>query len=189
MVHTIKEVLPVLHPYWTFCEELTIEDGLILKGTRIVLPSKQWEAILNQIHDSHLGLQKCKLWAMQSVYWPGINDQLKQLVLNCQLCLKYLWSKKKPDTSSSLGQEIPLFPCTKLATDIFHFEGELISSTCKLHQLLSHSVEVEINDCSAYYWPHQTDFCGIWVAQHNSFRQWTMLHQQNLQKVDDRIQS
>ena len=65
---------------------------------------------------AHLGLQKCKLHAMQSVYWPRINDQLKQLVLNCQLCLK--------DTSSSLGQEIPLFPWTKLATDIFHFEGD-----------------------------------------------------------------
>ena len=61
---------------------------------------------------------------MQSVYWPGINDQLKQLVLNCQLCLKYSRSKKKPDTSSSLGQEILLFPWTKLATDIFHFEGD-----------------------------------------------------------------
>ena len=39
--HTMKEVLPVLHPYWTSCEELTIEDGLILKGTRIVVPNKQ----------------------------------------------------------------------------------------------------------------------------------------------------
>ena len=121
---TIKEILQVLRPYWAFHEELIIEDGLILKGTRIVVPSKQQETILNQIHDSHLGLQKCKLHAMQSVYWPGINDQLKQLVLNCQLCLKYLRSKKKPDTSSSLGQEIPLFPWTKLATDIFHFEGD-----------------------------------------------------------------
>ena len=37
---TIKEIPPVLQPYWTFCEELTIEDGLILKGTRIVIPSK-----------------------------------------------------------------------------------------------------------------------------------------------------
>ena len=107
---TIKEILQVLHPYWTFCEELTIEDGLILKGTQIVVPNKQQETILNQIHDSHLGLQKCKLYAMQSVYWPGMNDQLKQLVLNCQLCLKYSRSKKKPGTSSLLGQEIPLFP-------------------------------------------------------------------------------
>ena len=39
--HTIKEVPMVLHPYWTFHEELTIEDSLILKGTRIVVPNKQ----------------------------------------------------------------------------------------------------------------------------------------------------
>ena len=28
---TIKEVLTEVQKYWTFCEELTIEDGLILK--------------------------------------------------------------------------------------------------------------------------------------------------------------
>ena len=120
---TIKEIPQVLHPYWTFHEKLTIEDGLILKGTQIVILNKKCETILNQIHDSHLGLKKCKLCAMQSVYWPGINDQLKQLVLNCQLCLKCSRSKKKQDTNLSLGQEIPLFPWTKLATDLFHFEG------------------------------------------------------------------
>ena len=65
---TIKEIPPVLQPYSTFHEELTIEDGLILKGTRIVIPIKNREAILNQIHDSHLGLNKCKLQAKQTLY-------------------------------------------------------------------------------------------------------------------------
>ena len=37
---TIKQVCPVLQPYWTFREELTVEDALILKGTRIVIPNK-----------------------------------------------------------------------------------------------------------------------------------------------------
>ena len=37
---TIKQVPPELQPYWTFREELTIEDGLILKGTRIVIPDQ-----------------------------------------------------------------------------------------------------------------------------------------------------
>ena len=121
---TIKEIPPVLQPYWTFCEELTIEDGLILKGTRIVIPNKNREAILNQIHDSHLGLNKCKLQAKQTVYWPGLYDQLEKLVLNCQLCLKYSNSKKKQETNLSLGHEIPLFPWTKLATSLFHFKGD-----------------------------------------------------------------
>ena len=37
---TMKEIPQVLQLYWTFHDELTIEDGLILKGTRIVIPSK-----------------------------------------------------------------------------------------------------------------------------------------------------
>ena len=75
--NNIKEIPQVLHPYWTFHEELTIENGLILKGTRIVIPNKKWEAILKQIHDSHLGLTKYKLCTKQAVYWPGLNDQLE----------------------------------------------------------------------------------------------------------------
>ena len=120
----IKEIPPVLQLYWRFWEELTIEDGLILKGTRSVIPSKKKEAILIQIHNSHLGLNKCKLWGKEAVYWPGLNDQLEKLVLNCQLCLKYSNSKKKQGANLALGHEIPLFPWTKLATDYFHFEGD-----------------------------------------------------------------
>ena len=120
----IKEIPQVLQPYWTFQEELTIEDGLILKGTGIVIPNKKHETILNSIHDSHLGLNKYKLCAKQAVYWAGLNDQLEKLVFNCQLCLKYSNSKKKQGTNLSLGHEIPLFPWTKLATDLFHFQGD-----------------------------------------------------------------
>ena len=120
---TIKQVPPELPPYWTFREELTIEDGLILKGTRIVILSKQCQAILKQIHKGHLGLNKCKLRANETVYWPGLNAELEDLVLNCELCLKYSTAKCKLEPSLVLGQEVPLCPWTKLATDIFHFEG------------------------------------------------------------------
>ena len=41
----IKEVPNVSQSYWTFREEYTIEDGIILKGTRIVIPAKKCEAV------------------------------------------------------------------------------------------------------------------------------------------------
>ena len=63
---SIKQVSPVLQPFWTSREELTIEDGLILKGTRIVIPTKHQEAILKLIHEGHLGLNKCKLHAKET---------------------------------------------------------------------------------------------------------------------------
>ena len=66
---SIKQVPPVLQPYWTFREELTVEDGIILKGTRIVVPTKQQEAVLRLIHEGNLGLNKCKLCAKETVYW------------------------------------------------------------------------------------------------------------------------
>ena len=92
---TIKELPSEIQPYWTFREELTIKDGLILKGTRIVVPSTKQAEFLNLIHEGHLGLTKCKPRAKETVYWPGLNDKLEKLVLNCQLCLKYLQSKCK----------------------------------------------------------------------------------------------
>ena len=77
MGSTIKEVPNVFQPYWTFQEELTAEDGLVLKGTRIVIPIKKPEAVLNVIHEGHLGLNKCKLHPKDTVYLPGLNDQLE----------------------------------------------------------------------------------------------------------------
>ena len=120
---SIKQVPQVLQPYWTLREEHTVEDGLILKGTRIVIPAKKHEAILKLIHEAHLGLNKCKPHAKDTVYWPGLNDQLEKLVLKCELCLKYSHSKCKQEPSLCLGQEVPLYPWTKLVTNMFHFEG------------------------------------------------------------------
>ena len=79
----IKELPSKIQAFWTFWEELTIEDGLILKGTRIVVPSKKQAEILKLIYEGHLGLTKCKLRAKETVYWPGLNNQVEKLVMNC----------------------------------------------------------------------------------------------------------
>ena len=92
---SIKEVPPEIQAYWTFWEELMIEDGLILKGTWIVIPNSKCKQILQLIHEGHLGLGKCKLQCKDMVYWLGINEQLGKLVLNSELCLKYSKAKSK----------------------------------------------------------------------------------------------
>ena len=66
--NTINEVPNKLPAYWTFQEELTIEDGLVLKGTRIVIPKNKQNQILKMIHEGHLGLGKCKLQDKDTVY-------------------------------------------------------------------------------------------------------------------------
>ena len=86
---TIREVASKIQPYWIFREELTIEDGIILKGTQIVVPHKKHKDTLKLIHEGHLGLGQCKLGAKGTLYWPGLIDQLEKLILNCEFCLKY----------------------------------------------------------------------------------------------------
>ena len=61
--------------------------------------------------------------AKETVYWPGMNEQLEQLILNCQLCIKYSRSKDKNTPNTALGHEIPSVPWSKVATDIFHFKS------------------------------------------------------------------
>ena len=121
--NSIKVVPNVLQPYSTFREELMVECGIVLKGTWIVIPTKKHEAVLKLIHESHLGLNKCKLRAKDTNYWPGLNNQLERLILNCDLCLKYSHSKHKQEPSMFLGQELPLHPWSKLVSDIFLLEG------------------------------------------------------------------
>ena len=68
-----------------------------------MIPSKKCEAVLKLIHEGHLGLNKCKLQAKETVYWPGLNDQLDKLILNCELCLKYSQAKWKQPPNMALG--------------------------------------------------------------------------------------
>ena len=74
---TFREDPSEIQPYWTFKEELTMEDGIVLQGTHIVIPHKKCQATLNLIHEGHLGLNKCKLRAEDTVYLRGLCEQLK----------------------------------------------------------------------------------------------------------------
>ena len=135
-----------------------------MKGTRIVVPDKKCEAILKLIHEGHLGVNKCKLHAKETVYWPGLNDQLEKPVLNCEICLKFSHSKHKQKPILSLGQQVPLYAWTKLVTDIFHFEGasyllvvDFTSRFPVLCKLTSMTGQHITNQCklifSEYGWP------------------------------------
>ena len=60
------------------------------------------------------------------MYLPNLTEQLKELVTNCRVCLKYFQAncKDSKNIGPPLGQEIPTRPWVKLATDIFTFNNE-----------------------------------------------------------------
>ena len=52
-----------LHIFWNYREDLSMENGLITKGARLLIPSTLRRKVLEQIHDGHLGIEKCMLKA------------------------------------------------------------------------------------------------------------------------------
>ena len=75
-----------LHTFWNYREDLSVENGLITKGARLLIPSTLRRKVLEQIHDGHLGIEKCMLKARDSVFWPGISNDIHETVEKCGIC-------------------------------------------------------------------------------------------------------
>ncbi len=120
----IQNLPPELKPFWTFRERITIEDGLLLKDRRIIVPEADRSDILQQLHRGHQGIQKCLQRARSSVYWPKLTDELTELIKNCKTCLKFAAANRQDNIGPSLGQEVPTTPWTKLASDIFTWQNQ-----------------------------------------------------------------
>lgn len=116
-----KDVDAMIKPYWNFKEDLTVAYGLIWKGDRIVIPKVLRREILKKIHMGHLGLEKCKLRAREIVFWPNINNELKNLIDNCQVCLSF---RKQNSKQELIPHEVPERSWEKVGVDLFQLKGK-----------------------------------------------------------------
>ncbi|XP_060798261.1 uncharacterized protein K02A2.6-like [Neoarius graeffei] len=111
--HSITE--PALKAYWADRAFLTVQTGLLLKGTRLVISSVMRNDVLARLHVGHQGVVKCRERARQSVWWPGLSQQLNELVLNCRMCCKERQNNKEP----LMPSHYPDRPWQRLGADIF----------------------------------------------------------------------
>ena len=63
--------------------------------------------IKQQIHEGHLGQEKCKARTRQVVYCPGINPEISDMVSKCTTCLEH---RSLQQNESLLPNEIPENP-------------------------------------------------------------------------------
>ena len=78
-----------LHEYWSCRDELSVADGLILRGDRIVIPRELCSTMLRLLHVGHFGVEKTTRKARGAVYWPSIDSQIKDMILKCDTCLTH----------------------------------------------------------------------------------------------------
>uniref|UniRef100_A0A3B1ISF7 Gypsy retrotransposon integrase-like protein 1 n=1 Tax=Astyanax mexicanus TaxID=7994 RepID=A0A3B1ISF7_ASTMX len=75
---------------------------------------------LAKLHEGHQGVVKCRERARQSVWWPGLSQQLNELVLNCRTCIK----ERTNHTEPLIPTDLPERPWQKLGTDLFTLKGK-----------------------------------------------------------------
>ena len=92
---SIKKTQQEIKPYWNNRDDISIQEGVILLGSRIIVPKLLRQKIMQEIHSGHQGMEKCKLRAKSCVYWPGIYKEIENLVASCCACKKFQNSLQK----------------------------------------------------------------------------------------------
>ena len=119
---TNKRAAPLtIAPYWNCRDEITISEGILFKGERVIVPKNLQPQMLSLIHSSHMGTEKCKRRAKEVFYWPGMNGQIENVVSNCPTCNMYQRSNMKEPL---LCHEVQSRPWAKVGADLCELNGK-----------------------------------------------------------------
>jgi len=73
-------------PFRNVLEELNVDNGVILRGTRVVVPESLQTEVLKVLHDGHMGIAKTKSLARAHIWWAGLDKDIERLIRNCSPC-------------------------------------------------------------------------------------------------------
>ena len=145
-------------PFFKYRDEMTLQNGLIFKGTKIVVPESLHRCMLEETHKSHQGLQACLRRAREVFFWPRMSAQLKDLIDKCSIC-----QSVKPEQASEPLQPhpVPDRPWQRVATDLFTFENrnylvlvDYYSSFIELDYLADTSSQTVIHKLKMHFARH-----------------------------------
>ena len=107
--------------YFEFRDELSVIDGILLKGSRIVIPMSMQSEMLHRIHEGHQGIEKCKRRARASLYWPGMCTDIENMISVCAICQKYRYQQPK---ETMITANDATEPWEKVGLDLFQLAGK-----------------------------------------------------------------
>ena len=85
--HSMNSLPEPIRPYYSRKDELTVEQGCVLWGIRVVIPEQFREQLLNQIHEEHPGICKMKALARCYLWWPTLDKDIETKMKSCTICM------------------------------------------------------------------------------------------------------
>nr|XP_039254306.1 uncharacterized protein K02A2.6-like [Styela clava] len=123
---TKKQLPRSMQEYFNFREDLTVQNGLILKGCRIVVPESAKQYVRQRIHASHIGIQACIRRAREVLFWPKMASDIHDYVSPCTTCRVFQPNQQKEPI---IHHEIPSRPWQIIASDLFELQVDRLHTT------------------------------------------------------------
>lgn len=83
-----NEWTPALLSYKLIKDELAVSDGILIRGTRIVIPLELRDLTLTLGHEGHPGISVMKARLRMKVWWPSIDKEIEKKIKKCKSCLQ-----------------------------------------------------------------------------------------------------
>ena len=101
--------------YWSVHTHLSIEDDLIVYGCQLVLPTEMRREVLKQLHAAHQGIVRTKERAILTLYWPGMDNDIENVISSCKTCQDTLPSNPREPIAM---KPLPTRPFQEIAGDL-----------------------------------------------------------------------
>ena len=106
-----------LKDYWNYRDELTVENGILLKSHKFIVPKNLQSVYINKIHAGHLGINKSLQKAQEYLFWKGYTKDISEAIDKCTLCQEN--APSNPQCFQYISEVLP-HPWHTLGTDLFY---------------------------------------------------------------------
>ena len=117
---SVKDWPATLHPYHPYRHNLQIVDDLVLCGDRPLIPVSLRDEVLQHLHAAHSGSTTMSSRATQSVFWPGMSQEITSTRAHCTPCTR---SAPSNPAQPAHPPTQPDFPFSHCCMDFFQVGG------------------------------------------------------------------
>ena len=110
-----------LRPYRNYSDELSVKNGIIYKGTQVMVPQSMQKDMLRNIHANHVGGESNIRMAREVLFWSGMRNSIQGMCNACSTCDQYGHSAPKEPVKSL---PIPTGPWQIVSQDLRELEKQ-----------------------------------------------------------------
>lgn len=78
-----------LQPYFSRRQEVTVHQGCLPWGSRVIISEPLRRRMISMIHEGHMGVVKMKAIARSHILWSGIDADIHEFAKKCCGCMNH----------------------------------------------------------------------------------------------------